>query len=298
MSHFTVLVIGDDPEDALAPFCEDPDPQYRVDTDITAEAEDDFRIHKNDDGGYADFLTFCEKWYGYETCAHEEVPNVFGRHSQGYIVLNEIGSVSRVVRREAVNGKWDWYVLGGRWSGFFKLKQGADGKIGEPGLMTSPAEPGYADAAFKRDIDFAAMRMTARQEAAERYDRFHAVLANYLNTRSFNEISSLLGVDEARATYRGQPGVKALEEAGFSPFFRDVIEEYGIPREQYLERAANRAISAYAFIKDGEWVGRGEMGWFGISEDNMDEDAWLSRFNDMLDSLPEDTLLSLYDCHV
>ena len=56
-----------------------------------------------------------------------------------------------------VNAKWDWYVLGGRWTGFFKSKNNS-GKLGEPGLKTSPPEEGYVDQAYKKDIDCESMK--------------------------------------------------------------------------------------------------------------------------------------------
>lgn len=51
------------------------------------------------------------------------------------------------------NAKWDWYSLGGRWTGRLKLKKGAKGLIGRSGLMTEPAPPGTADSATVKDID-------------------------------------------------------------------------------------------------------------------------------------------------
>ena len=50
-------------------------------------------------------------------------------------------------------GKWDWYQLGGRWTGYFSLKPGTKGVTGAPGLMTAPATGGRVDQARKKDID-------------------------------------------------------------------------------------------------------------------------------------------------
>lgn len=36
-------------------------------------------------------------------------------------------------------GEWDWYLIGGRWTGFFEVEEG-QGFIGEPGVMTYEAE--------------------------------------------------------------------------------------------------------------------------------------------------------------
>lgn len=49
---------------------------------------------------------------------------------------------------------WDWYVVGGRWTGGLVLKPAAEGELGSPGLHTEPAEPGTADVALVKDIDW------------------------------------------------------------------------------------------------------------------------------------------------
>ena len=41
------------------------------------------------------------------------------------------------------------------------------------------------------------------------------------------------------------------------------------------------------------------MGWWGMSSDTEDEkDRFVREFNEMFDALPDDTLLTLVDCHI
>ena len=55
----------------------------------------------------------------------------------------------------------------------------------------------------------------------------------------------------------------------------------------------------YAFVTtDGEWVERGEMGWFGISSNEMNEDEWDAKFREYLKTLDKDIVLTLVDCHI
>lgn len=55
----------------------------------------------------------------------------------------------------------------------------------------------------------------------------------------------------------------------------------------------------YAFVTtNGEWVERGEMGWFGISSNEMNEDEWDSKFREYLKTLDKDIILTLVDCHI
>lgn len=54
------------------------------------------------------------------------------------------------------NGEWDWYQVGGGFLGYFKLKKGANGKLGYPAFPDM--EPTYdADQALKKDIDWEGM---------------------------------------------------------------------------------------------------------------------------------------------
>ena len=55
----------------------------------------------------------------------------------------------------------------------------------------------------------------------------------------------------------------------------------------------------YAFVTtNGEWVERGQMGWFGISSNEMNEDEWDAKFREYLKTLDKDIVLTLVDCHI
>ena len=55
----------------------------------------------------------------------------------------------------------------------------------------------------------------------------------------------------------------------------------------------------YAFITpDGEWVERGEMGWFGVGSNEMDKDEWDAKFSEYLKTLDKDIILTQVDCHI
>ena len=52
------------------------------------------------------------------------------------------------------DGLYDWYVLGGRWTGYWPAKAGV---VGGPGLMTPEAKTGWFDQVLYGDIDFSLM---------------------------------------------------------------------------------------------------------------------------------------------
>ena len=101
--------------------------------------------------------------------------------------------------------------------GYFKLKEGSEGVLGEPGVGDNKAEPGTADVVHVRDIDFDAM-----------------------------------GDD----------------------------------------------IVPFAILHEGNWLERGEMGWFGMVSNEKDGDAWKEQALKLLKSLEPDSSIEAVDCHI
>ncbi len=291
MSHFTCLVIGDDPEKQLAPFhefeCTGLDDEFVQDIDETQSLREEFAAHKvirykdlngklhdpytsrfyrdptneekmkigplagtcaghgmswasrdwKDGQGYRAkvhflplglrevkvpartlyrFAEWIENHHSREIVRSEAEIDRTGKHKYGYTLVNAIGNVVKSVDRTNPHAKYDWYKLGGRWTGYFKLKNGHEGKVGSPGLMTEEAPDGRADRARKGDIE------------VENMDRF----------------------------------------------------------------------TPHSFVKDGQWYERGRMGWWAAVHSTKDEDQWLGEFADMWTSLSDDVLISAYDCHI
>lgn len=55
-------------------------------------------------------------------------------------------------------------------------------------------------------------------------------------------------------------------------------------------------IVCFAFLKDGIWQEKGEMGWFAcVSNEKMD---WDDQFNKLVRELPGDSLITIVDCHI
>lgn len=146
MSHYTVAVItAEQPtDDALSAIlqpwheyeCTGIDDQYVVDLDVTDEMRADF-----------------EKYGGEGRSFEEFVPDWSGA---------EVRDDGRCILRTNPNKKWDWWKIGGRWTGMLKLKDGAEGVLGLPGLFTDAAEPGTADQARIADIDLVGMSSTGQ----------------------------------------------------------------------------------------------------------------------------------------
>jgi hypothetical protein len=254
MSHFTVLCIGENVKEQLDPFYElectmdleeiknDSRAEF-VQKYTTEELEKDFLRIKNENPEYyyESLEDFAEEWHGIDKLDGEEVWGCWTNP----------------------NSKWDWYSVGGRWTGFFKIKDNPqypdDIEIGDPGLMTDPAEEGYADSIRLCDIDFEGMKKDLANKLSEKWDK----------------------AQEEIATGR-----------------QNILWLYGIEKddtkESYIER--NSEFSTYALIKDGQWYEKGKMGWWGIS--NNENENWKEEFQKLIKSLPQDTLLTVVDCHI
>lgn len=317
MSHFTVLVIGENQEEQLQPFheyeCTGQKDQYVIDVDYTEEVnewlEKPLFVGKKKDSDEIDYHYYEDKakeeFESYETMTHRQYFEKTGADfdeeiSENFGVEKKNGVWSRFTNP---NAKWDWYQLGGRWTGFFKLKNGAQGNTGEPGLMTRSAKVGYADEALKKDIDFEGMRNEAANKAAERYDSAMSVLGNLPVNEPWDELRDRFEkegktIEEARTAYWAQERCVASRGSNVESLKWDSPDSFLISREQYIENARKSAISTFAVIKDGKWYEKGEMGWWGMVSNEKDKNEWLNQYYELLESIPDDTMISVYDCHI
>jgi hypothetical protein len=56
--------------------------------------------------------------------------------------------------------------------------------------------------------------------------------------------------------------------------------------------------ATFAVIYNGQWYGRGEMGWWGCVSNEKDKDQWHEEFRKLLEGLPPETPLTVVDCHI
>lgn len=250
---------------------------------------------------FAEFLT---DWYGWQVVPFGHEPDLADAHKYGYITVNEAGEVVKAVDRTNPNKQWDWWTVGGRWSGFLKLKHGAAGVLGDKGLMGSCADdgPGRADVAKAGDVDFAGMRDEAEQKSGRQWDTARDGISaaglepTWRSWEQVRHVDHKGEISAARETYNAQPAMKAASKALGNP--RGGIDDYLQPREAFVAAARDRACTTYAIVYRGEWSGKGRMGWFGCSDDKVSQADWNRLFNDLLDGLPGDTLLTVVDCHI
>lgn len=330
MSHFTVLVIGDDPEKQLAPYQEnnmgDCPKEYlkffSVEEEYRKEYEEDkMECVRYPDGKLIDKYSKKAKQFwkrngigistadefilpeGYELT---EVPfkefyptfDNFIQDWAGYKDKDE--ETGEYGYWENPNRKWDWNQLGGRWAGFLKLKEGAKGELGRSGVFGNEAKEGWVDQARKKDIDFEGMMKEAAEEAAEEYDEFAEATRGILPPKPWNEFrEEYNSIDEARKVYNDLPFIKALKKF---TYFGDPVTKFKLyednPRLAYIEEKSKSAFVPFAIVFNGKWYERGKMGWWAMVHDEKDKDEWLNQVYTLLTERSDDTLLSVFDCHI
>ena len=294
MSHFCVMVIGEDHENQLGAYhefeCTGVNDKYVLDVDVTEEV-----VKEGLD------------WFGLEdkTVLSLDEVDKEGQHKYGYAVVDKEGNTIQAFNRTNPNKKWDWYQLGGRWSGFFLVKDGAEANKGSAGLMGSCRDnsANSADQCFKKDIDINGMYQREIDSGLPKFDAVQEILKTIEPPIKWSEFRGQYDdIDTARKKWHSHPFNVEINKQKLSSFMGCDHEQYRIgqenARELFIEDCKCRALTPFAFLKDGEWVEKGEMGWFGcVSNEKLKYD-WSAQFRDMFEALPDDTLISMVDCHI
>jgi hypothetical protein len=212
------------------------------------------------------------------------------------------------VKRTNPNKKWDWWVLGGRWAGFLKLRGGAEGTVRKERPLFSglPDEmvraEGNADAAMIRDIDVMGMREAKGAEAAADWDKLHGIIGDR-EVPDLDEIYARHGsvASAAREEYWSHPVMKEIRAdrdlMWWSP--SHLIRLSKQTRGEAESAGMRRGLSTYALVAvDGTWHQKGQMGWFGMSDDKVSQEEWDQFISDYVDGLPDDHWLAVVDCHI
>lgn len=294
MSHFSVLVIGVGVEKQLAPYhefeCTGTDDEYVQDLDVTAEIRVEYAQHDSPEA--MTFLEYLTEYEERKIVPYGEEPDLEDEHKYGYVLVDADGNVERVIWRSNPDAKWDWWVIGGRWRGYFLAKPGVDVVVGdlsshERVFGERPTDRWATDQIRKGDIDFEEMARRARTKAESSYDEFLKAGANH---------SWIYGVrmkPEAQARLLEINDFETRRESARALGF-DAYES----REEYVERRVASNLVPFAVVKDGKWYEKGEMGWWGMARNEMGDDEWNARVLEMIEGLDDDTVITAVDCHI
>lgn len=281
MSHFSVIVIGGNIEAQLAPFhefeCTGTLDEYVVSLDITDETRADHLREAPE----TPFAEFCAEWRGDPCLNSGEEPDLAGAHKWGWIEVKD-GEVVKVIRRTNPNKRWDYWTVGGAWTGYFPLRNGS-----------------VTDSCKWGDVDIEKARRTAESKARAQFAPWGRAIAEHGRALAWSACIDLQRGDlgKAREFYDAQPAI-AAHRATAPRMMVCPVEEMGFDEEEYVRISRKRALVPFAVVKDGKWHERGKMGWFACVSNETDREKWADHVATLFDGLPPDTLVTVVNCHV
>lgn len=299
MSHFTVLVTGDDYKAALAPFhefeCTGIDDEFVQEIEDTEEMRADYETNGDPELDKS-FAHFINRWTNRPILTKpRSADQEEGRY--GYVLVED--GVVRSFNRTNPNGKWDWYEVGGRWRGSLLLKKGAEGVIGEPSSAALGGDfTGRVDQARIKDIDLREMLREERERASEEYNAAAEVIAGR-DWRAWGDFlkevdAGTMTLDEAREAHNAQPVARDFASSdrwflsGWSNRF------HGVSRGDFVAQA--KSFTPFAILHEGKWHERGSMGWWAMVSD--ENPRWSDVAEEIINSLDPETVVTVVDCHI
>jgi hypothetical protein len=220
------------------------------------------------------------------------------------------------------DSKWDWWMIGGRWSGYFKAREDVFRILDSDhamdiippqnlGRWNSPEHDveklrKLVDGGRVKHLDLEGMRSEAAAKAHGEYDVYESLLVAHGVARPWSSFyghveAGEITREEARKQYNAQPLVKAFNEIDdYKWAMTCIIERFAVSREEYVERYRSRAVPGYALLtKKGEWLAPGQMGWFGFSDDtDQSYEAYTFEANKYVDELDPDDIVVMLDLHI
>ena len=176
------------------------------------------------------------------------------------------------------DSKWDWYEVGGRWSGMLQ------------GVNFKPVTEVLAF--FDANAD-------AREQYAAASKKQDEAIAEFVIERAKAEGREVLEGDALRTAISG---VKwALRMGGVKDATDEVAKTLELDLdEEVVKQAATVNFRAMLAI-DGEWLQKGEMGYFGMSSGDKGESEWMDiQMQALREAVAEDPdcVLVVVDCHI
>ena len=335
MSHFSVLVIGNNVEEQLAP--------YNVEGQLVPYSEEKASnethiLHTKEElikVGREDILNYAETMYS----IYLENPELYLEHCGGdpenahfkyisekfpeqlnwtdeqiyqeaikYYNEDEIDSKGNVVVDWNIHGKWDWYVIGGRWKNMLKLKNSDTWY--QIFLKNSYT---FVDSAKKKDIDWQGMRLAQYERLHELFDKYEKELASelednvkqkYIEEWKSNKVIQLYDKTRNFRLARIQEEFSTIDEyIHYMRVFYSgaiILGEFQFGKEMTREQLLRDRGGLHfdALVKDGEWYECGKMLMFGQSKPKMSKEEWENLIMKKLDETDDEEYITVVDCHV
>lgn len=218
----------------------------------------------------------------------------------------ERNAEGRFVDRTNPNAKWDWWQVGGRYSGKLQVRTRLKAAVGQRSWTNETAEISGVDISQWHNLDIDAMR---GQQVASRQKWIDSIITRSKRSREevYEHLPKLPRLHERWLTVpeprpRGKEYRNWIREvagdvvagvySGIDLDSPDIAE--GQTTQQWIDAA--EPLSTWAVLKDGEWYEKGEMGWWGMSSgDKADHKQNLEK---LFASIRPDQWVVIVDCHI
>jgi hypothetical protein len=240
-----------------------------------------------------------------------------GVYQATYHLVNGDGAELKRIR---IGGsRWDWWSIGGRYADKFVSKDGLSGDFVQCNDL---------------DKDEMLRRNKAHNEeiwhaAEQEYQRFPSIANGIILSfeehlahfdRLYNEITVLPPIVDGKPLPFHEYASQVNKE--YDAFMEQSKDQgnlvadytskdrictfpfemvYGIGRKSLTKElyvADTHWLTCFAYIRNGEWHERGDMGWFAYVSDEKEANAWQAEVEAMIASLEPDDWITCVDCHI
>lgn len=331
MSHFTVAVITEGKptyekiESALAPYqennMEDCPKEYLTFHSLSEEYKDDYETGTSERVRLSDGTLV----YPWDNCLYKEVSEAeykeaeaegkqtsYSSHPDRYMVKKDFVEIGAELVNipwkelyptfekyledyhgatrdeetndygywENPNAKWDWYEVGGRWAGCLKVSADCENcGVGQKSWGWGDTDPYETSSEYKK-VDSARIKDLIFPDYQQEYDK----------AKRFWELKV-----EGQAP-QNEEEKEALKWDWYKPeYYKNTYKD----KETYADCEAT--FNTYAIIdKSGKWIAKGEMGWWGIStsEENQEVDFIKNYKKNVFDNAGDNDYITIVDCHI
>lgn len=254
------------------------------------------------------FAEYVEGWYGKSIVPFGMNPDLDDVHKYGYALANEAGDIVKVIDRTNPGKKWDWWRVGGRYAGKFQKKgrrPSVRRDLSYEWNNAAVAElPTGVDSCRKSDLDIAAMKTKAVADRRGWWEKcleetglsdvelFDAIASKRVYHAKWMALSEPKPRGEEFYVWAEADGGYKARELGKLWDSPEIPE--GVSLQDWINDAP--ALTTFAFLMDGKWAEKGEMGWWAcVSNEN---ENWHRDFLRLFETVPNDYWLTVVDCHI
>lgn len=292
MSHFTVMVIGDNPEKQLAPFNEQP------------EEGSPFLIFKDKTDEYLkEYETGTTKKFYCNSCSswgQHITKELFDLLKSKKIGFNTVYKANKIELMQ-------YFKNNAEYKGYYTNEGGSRSKGSQWFKVVSINKTTHPDKNVCVEGEITVQKIAEPKKISfkDRYGSFESFAKNYHGVDPnedgkfgyYHNPNSKWDWYQLGGRWSGliklKDGANGL--VGESGTFNNPT---GIDQAKKSDITNLDELSTFAVLKDGEWFEKGEMGWWGMVSNPKDDEEWETQFKSLLSSLSEDTLISIYDCHI